>query len=595
MNYEHALSILGLKPNFTEEDLKKAFRQKSNEYHPDRWIDTDFYEESIRKQQEINAARELLRNYLRNNIKSTEQNQFDISRYTKEKLERLKSIVNSDNSLNDIEELQEVLKKINDEIYSFETDAITFFIPTKAHIDRLYASCIISIRMILENFVASFYQKYYIDETEIKETITYDCNLGDFYNQLLRIKNKYSKVVKVSKQLDEEIEQYKGYAGYKELKTLIEVCKKNALIDIKQNNFQNIEEEIQKMHQVIKEEVFEEYYAFKKKISDLESIVNNIPDESIKKEYFDICNHFEKGTSFYDTEQAIQKLEEHISEYQEIELKKQKQKEIDDEINKIYQSIISRYSESLKQYNIVTDSEKIKNLNELLMEILKIFTKGCEEFKDLEFFKAFDNITFQNENSDREIVENAIQELKSKKSNIYIKTTDNYMFDDSSFFCFDEQNMIMYKVGYDTSSKKITQEEFETEYIPLEQILGSSIFVGKYMKMISSPVKVLYECDRVVLYYYNQKFSVSSRTKFYNSYFYQVSNQTTDDSFNQFKNKQYVCEMIEKQVKEKIEEYKKQQAQKSDSYSPNPNIYGNPAFNTDDSYYNNGTGTRRRR
>lgn len=35
MDFQKAISILGLKSNFTEEELKKAHRRLSMKYHPD--------------------------------------------------------------------------------------------------------------------------------------------------------------------------------------------------------------------------------------------------------------------------------------------------------------------------------------------------------------------------------------------------------------------------------------------------------------------------------------------------------------------------------------------------------------------------------
>ena len=599
MDYQKALNILGLKLNFTEEDLKKAHRKLSHEYHPDKWEGTNFYDEAIRKQQEINEARDFLRKHLHerkqsaNQTPPTNQSQFDIDIHAKEKLQKLKNIINCDNSIQEVEELQEVLKKIKDEIFSFETDAITFFTTTKANIDRLYVQCIISIRMILENFVASFYQKYYINEKEVEETIDYDCNLGEFYNQLLKIKEKYSKEEKAKKRLKDEIEQYKGYAGYEKLELLIDERTNQVLSSIKQNNFRNIDQEIENMHQGIKKDIFDRYFTLKKQISELGSIVNAITDESIRNEYLNLYNSFKSGKSFSGIEESIKKLEQHISEYQEMELKKQKQKEMEDSINQIYQSLITRYSETLKQYNIVTEFEKIKCLNDFLKQILQIFTKGCEEFKSLEFFALFNNITLTNIPGDREVMENIIQHIEPHKSNVYIKTTDVYMFDDVSFFYLDEENMIMYKSYYsDINSRKITKEQLATEYVPIEQVIKSAVFVGEYKKIHGTvPIKYLYETDKIAIYYQGKKFEVKPKTKLYVG---QIS-KPGDESFEPFKDKQYVCEMIEKQVKGAVEEYIKKQSQTSNSYSPNPNIYGQTPFNTSDGYYYDESGNRRRR
>ena len=158
-------------------------------------------------------------------------------------------------------------------------------------------------------------------------------------------------------------------------------------------------------------------------------IVNKIQDESIKKQYYNICTNFETETNLNNIELSIIKLEKQIFDYQEIESKKQKQKEIEEEINKIYQSLISKYSESLKKYNIITEHAKIKKLNELLNKILKIFMKGNEEFKGLDFFKSFNNITFTTEDIDEEIIKNAIKQLNQERN---VSTNEQQDFEDNN-------------------------------------------------------------------------------------------------------------------------------------------------------------------
>ena len=595
MNLEKALNLLNLDKDFNDEELKISYRKISHKYHPDKWEGTEFYDKALRKQQDINAARDYLRNYLKNNRDNSSQNkyQFDIVSYVREKIDELMDIIKDNGIIIHDEELKDVIERIKEEIYSFETDAFSYFTTTKENVDKYYASCLISIRMILENFVKSFYQKYYIDESDAQEKINYDCNLKQLYNQLLKIKEKYSKEFLIIKRLDTEIEQYKNYAGYDELALLIDVCKNNAKITIRKNNYQNIEEEIKKMHQIILDEVFKTYYLIKNKLTDSEKIVANINDENIKKEYLNIKNSFNNGTSFNEIEQLIKKLEKLISKYQEEELKKQQYKEKEEAINRIYQSLITRYSEALKKYNIVTDSSQIKTLVEFLNQTLQLFSKGCENFKDLEFFSVFDNITFQNETSDREKLENANNSLQTNNSNVYIKITNDYMFDDKSFFYLDEENMIMYKTySTETIDKKITQEQLTSEYISIEEFLKSAIFVGEYRRMLTTePIKYLYETERIVIYSIREKIEVCPKAKLHDL----GTIKTWDKSFEPFKNQQYLFEMIEKQVKQQVEEYKKKQSPKSNSYSPNKNIYGPTPFNTEEDYYYDESGYQTRR
>ena len=438
MDYQKALSILELKPNFTEEDLKISHRKLSKIYHPDKYTEgTDLYHKMQIKQQEINAARDYLKKYLKEHQMNNNNNNivFDLKKYKEKKITELKKINHETETVTD-REFEEISNKIKDIIFTFETEIWMPFAATQKDVDHMYNLCITSIHNILINYVKSFFQKNYIDKNEIEEKIDLNASLVEFYNQLLKIKEKYSKEVKLRKKLDEEIERYQECDGYEQLKYLLNVYKQNAFDFIKQSNFQNVEKIIENIHQQIQQEIFEVYYTLKKKISEIGTIINGITEESIKKEYFAIYSDFEARINFDSISESLKKLEKRISKYQEIELKKQKQREIEESIKQIYQALIARYSEVLKQYNIITDEKEINELNEFLNKILQLFIKGCKEFENLEFFKLFNNITFQNKALDRKIVENLIQFEQTNKQQL-----NSTEYDESEFNKHDnEQN-----------------------------------------------------------------------------------------------------------------------------------------------------------
>ena len=332
------------------------------------------------------------------------------------------------------------------------------------------------------------------------------------------------------------------------------------------------------MHQQIQHEVFDAYYALKKKISNLESIINNITDESIKNEYFTISNNFELGTSFYDTEESIHKLEQRISEYQEIELKKQNQKAIEESINKIYQSLIMRYSEVQKKYNVVADYQIINTNNNLLKKALGLFRKGCEEFKDIEYFRLFNQITFKNDINDNEIIQNITKKIHDCNRRVYIKRKDKIrLFDETSFFYLDTEQMQIYQVTPTTTFKKrnITQQELEENYISLDELLNKSEYIGKCMMSLNDYEEkyIYYKTDGYIIY---QEPNDEKIHILINPDIHVNCNDRYNKNFNEkMKDKKIMQSIIEKQVRERVEKYKKQKTSKSDSYYTDSIIYGN--------------------
>lgn len=588
MDYQKALDILGLKHNFTEEEFKTSYRRLSQMYHPDKYKEgTELHLQMLRKQQDINAAREYIKNHLREN---------NLNNYKTKKLNDIKIFMSEDTNIND-HDFQEMKNKVNDVIYRFETDIWMSFVKTQQQVDSMYDLAIKAIKNILDNFITQFYQKNYIDRNEVKENIDFENNLEKIYDQLLKIREQCSKEVKAKKQLDEEIEQYKGYAGYERLKTLIDICKHNAICCLKQNNFQNIEQEIKKMHQLIKQEVFDVYYTLKKKISDLGSIINNITDESIKNEYFSIYNNFELGTSFYDTEQSILKLEKRISEYQEIELKKQNQKVIEESINKIYQSLIARYSDAIKQYNVVTEYEVINANNNLLNKLLELFRKGCEEFKNIEYFQLFNQITFKNGSDDYEALKNILEKFQHNNCKVYIKRKDKLrLFDQTSFHYLDTDQMQIYQVTPTKVFNKIniTQKELDEDYISLEELLNISQYVGHCMMELGNFEEkyIYYTTDGYIIY--QEPFDERIRILINPGIHSRCTNRHNKHFDEKMKDKTVMQYIIENQIRQQVEEYKKQQASTTGSYSPDSRIYDDPVFNTGDGYNNKWYQHRRR-
>ncbi len=56
--YKDPYKILGVTPDATDDDIKKAYRDLARKYHPDRYVDSELKTEAENKMKEVNAAYE---------------------------------------------------------------------------------------------------------------------------------------------------------------------------------------------------------------------------------------------------------------------------------------------------------------------------------------------------------------------------------------------------------------------------------------------------------------------------------------------------------------------------------------------------------
>jgi len=405
MDFYKAISILGLNENFTEEEFKSAYRKLSHEFHPDKYEGSPQYETMQRKQQEINAAREFLK---KNPPKPPSKNTVTIQNYIQYKKEKLIKLISDEGAKILDKDYETTLNAIKKMISKFEIDVCNTYIITKDDVDEAYEECIKSIKNKYSNLKDFFYKIHHINKEEVQEQLNYDCTLKEFYEQLQKVEEKYGQKAKIKQQLLIEIQKYQYFAGYEKLEKLINVSLNNALIRIKENNFQDIQQQIDNMHQEILE-IFQIYHTLAQTIRELAPVVSSTKNEVVENAYETLKKDFQDGRSFQDIELEIKQLKELIQEHQ-----KQMQKVInfrknEQAINNIYKSLMDKFNKVIKNYNIITEQETITKLNEFLQQILKLFIKGCEELKDLEYFNTFNNITFTDINNDKEVIDKIIQ------------------------------------------------------------------------------------------------------------------------------------------------------------------------------------------
>ena len=726
MNFEKAIRILGLKPNFTEEELKKAYRKLAKKYHPDR----NKSPEAEDKSKEINLANEYLFKHLKTNNRNNKPKYdsynydhytqyqstqgvkeylfekyeelnnitaFDLQEYKVSnkieiiilemnhfilafvfKLDRMKNKQDVDNAFDEclkkikfnfsklkdefykennivekyveetikydcnLKEFYEQLLKIKDKyssnsminekynklkrIVDFDTNeyklsknikAIIIKIKNvpevfisrarvssnKNFIENLFTIDVDNIKIYFEELETEFYKEIGVDKNDVEESINYDCTLKEYYEQLLKIREKYSKEAMIDKLLEEEISKYTTFPGYIRVKPLVKYCKNKTLKQIKENNFQYTKEDIEKMHQSILE-YFRQYNFIQSKILELETKISKIDNEAMEDTLKKIKKQFKTTIKFDELENSIKELEKNIETHYE-SLKDFKKKKDQKAINEIYVRLITRYSETLKKYNIINQKSEIDSLNQYLNEILNLFKQGIKKGKELEFFLLFDKINFNylKYNNTTEINNN----LNAKKSNIYIKIPNGNQFENDSFYYLTEENMKICEIPTtDKNSKlnieEISETELEKGYISIEDFLNKAAFIGENkVDYLGGKYGLIYELDGYSIYLDNHQFCIGYNKTFfktsYKEYLY----------LDEFKNKNHLIDLIQKQIKKRLEE----ELQKTEVQRPNPNLqpdkhhsayvndqfyknaFGKEPLNMDDTYGYNNSGNRR--
>ena len=193
MTLEKALKILGLNSNFTEEDLKTAYRKLAQLHHPDRHENSQDREREENIMKDINAAKDYLMKYLKNNVKTNNNTNIEeeIKRKRKE-LERIVSIGFMNQFTFKFVAQNRIIKYILDELKTMPTKFYLRSSIAKTNIDELYNEFLNKIKEKFKELEVEFFKVNYIDKSDIKENINYDCTLKEFCEQLIKFKFEYN-------------------------------------------------------------------------------------------------------------------------------------------------------------------------------------------------------------------------------------------------------------------------------------------------------------------------------------------------------------------------------------------------------------------
>lgn len=533
ISLSQALSFFELSNNYTEEDLKKKYRELMKENHPDYHMNAsqEEYEQYNRKTQDINEAYEVLkRNLNRSTNRTNQSNQGYNHRKTQtntklifEREEAIKKI-NSYFKKCDAEKLmQQVNKLIIDYVTKIKkcsdiNEIIIVQLCFKLDLEKLY-----------QDYIILYSKKHNIPSFIIKnKNFNYNCDCSNLFSQI----KDCERVVELD--ISKIIRKYQYHEHFKVLE-------------------QKILEERDKLKQIIYFSISQEEYL--KLLNEYDNKINSIIVEySIK--YYKLKSALDKISPQLDSETRkylydnIKEIVLKLDGFEPSDILKDIQEE---QISS--KTIEEIYSELRKKYSANADSANIDVINELFIKAVELlYSKDCTIGLAIEISR----ITFSNPKEELEKL---------------IKLSSNIDRTNDEFICIKvskETPIPMHKIykAKLTSSngtnyyelKKLSIEDevlnektFKKDYIHIDNFLSDAIFLG-YKSNLEPYIQILYfdpTTKKVIIRFL--KDGMFATTEY--TFILQIS-VTRDKATDVYQNKAYLKEKMSKHFDQEYEKKK---------------------------------------
>lgn len=514
MTRQEMLDLLGLGVNYTEEELKKAYRKMARDNHPDL-NPGDKEKEAIFKAAN-NAFEELNKKFKKNTTHNSnyyeDTEQEELKAYRTSILKEIESLMNyaptnSQEKFSDIiDEFVKLLENLKMNIVKFGFK-ISLSSMTKEGIKAEYDKFKEYYKNELTSFAKKFFKKYYVDENEIKETIDYNAKLSDYFDKLVELKNKYSKEAKYIKSIKDFANTYLNDPKYTNLHNLIRRILAKYLDIAKLRKYANIENIIVNLVTEIEGTIkkYEEYISksnsIKEKLKELygrdiiDTVLVHKDDESFIDNLMKVRNISESEIKIIleldRMDKDFNKLDENymtLMTFEKTIENKRVTKERLEVVKAIHEKIDKKFKECLVNCTDISIQEKIIKVYNNYLEFYKLVRKGeisLEDYKKLECLTFAD---FENDNNilhnlcnDKE--ENSTNNILEGKNLIFVRKGKykNLPYETFCYLIVKGEEMYMItptKIGGIISSK-ITPEELKENYISFDEFMKNMKFDGR--------------------------------------------------------------------------------------------------------------------
>lgn len=398
MKIEEALEILNLRLPFTFDELKKAYKIQVSINHPDNFSSSPSEIQNRQNviTQRLNEARKILTNYLNSNVGS-----MNLSQTKTYYCNLLDSYCIKNNRYRSL--------KSNSILYTIDFMISDFYMRIKKldsvlEIQNEFDKFLDELKSIYLRVIVEYKNTHCIyDDFKFEYNFNFNCKPNEFISQLDDYWSKYNehKENENNRAIDEIVEKAKKKDGYDVLRDKVELLRKKAKARMDSIDFtpsvvlRSLEDDIGKLFNTYFDNI-KKYQELTLKYSKL-----NISDNSIDNKLEKLKNSVLDFNLFSTIYQELLII---INE-----------KVYSNDLNNIYHNVIKKYNDVLLKLKFCDNIEKIEILLNLLTRIVNILSQAFE-FKNYDMnFSKLESITFENVDSDIEIIEDYEEQIRKYK------------------------------------------------------------------------------------------------------------------------------------------------------------------------------------
>ena len=485
------LKLLGLdRANLTEESVKRAYHKKAREFHPDNIKGSGLSkEEAEEKFKKINEAAEALRKYLRvgkytsnQSTSSTYTNNdyVDVRRYRAKELNRIAKLIEGVEELK--YDLDEYNRKINQIIINISN------LKNKSEIDELLSQFDEEYVKMLQYIKREFFKENFISDIK-EEKINYKLSVKEFMKHLESLKVKYSKSYLFSAKLEDKIEEFKGWAYYDSLKSVISDYRNAHYQRARNVFFENTEGIIDDLRVAINM-LFDDYTKVCIRVNELlekcksifgEDIISTVRNNKVVGREFTLVRRILSIKENYNgikdnTNQLLDELSQELVKEEEFKNKVSELKEANLEIAKRYKDALTR---DKGNKDLICNHKHIYDLYE------QIYNAAINRRIDVDICRQLKDLSFTDYDADINLISRQVLRIKgadiliAKESSIQLRPEMQRVI-----MAFPNKK-ILYKNGIHSTFEGTLSWDGKRSYMSLDNLLNECSFKGITVKCVN--------------------------------------------------------------------------------------------------------------